>query len=204
MVELNPAKWGKKKEKKKSRIRRFFEGMPATKAVTAVGKQVGKVTSSARKNIDKLKIGEKLSNLPGSVAKAAGGGVTTVAATVGSNISKLRKGEKGYTKGKSYKTTAEQRAKTFKSDKGKSKKDKSFNKGYDKKDHVSSAYERRQKDLTAKTQSNAAESHKLWKEEQARLAKLRRENPEKYKTVKKQIEAKRAARKAKRSGVNMA
>ena len=201
MVELNPAKWGKKKEKKKSRIRRFFEGMPATKLATAVGKQVGK----ARKNIDKLNLGEKLSNLPGSVAKAAAGGGITVAGKVGSTISNLRKGEKGYTKGKSYKTTAEQRAKTFKSDKGKSKKDKSFNKGYDKKDHVSSAYERRQKDLTAKTQSNAAERNKQWKAEQARLAKLRRENPEKYRKVKKEIEANRAARKAKRTGgVNMA
>ena len=198
MVQLNPAKWGKKEkeEKKKSRVRKFFEGMPATKAVTAASKQVGKVAGSAKRNIDKLKLGEKLSNLPGSAAKTAGRGAVIAAGTVGSNISKLGKGKKG----KSYKRTVEQRTADFKADRGKSKGEKSFNKGYDKKDHVDSAYERRQKDLTAKTQSNAAKSNKQWKEEQARLSKLRRENPEKYRKVKKEIEK---AREDRRGGFMM-
>ena len=198
-----------KTKKKKNRFQRYIDQMPATKAFTAtknlVGsnfKKAGEVTKPIRENIGKLKIGKKIADSPGVKF------ITNTPNRVVSGLNRVRKAvtgqEPGPRKGQSYKTTPTQRAKTFKSDKKKSKKDKSYNKGYDKKDHVSSAYERRQKDLTATTQANAAESHKQWQAEQARLAKLRRENPEAYKKAKKQIEADRAARKAKRSGVNMA
>ena len=197
------------RKKEKNRFRKFIDRMPATKAFTStknlVGsnfKRAGEVTKPVRENIGKLQIRKRIADAPLNKF------ITDTPNRLTSGFNRVRKAvtgqEPGPRKGESYKTTAEQRAKTFKSDRKKSKKDKSYNKGYDKKDHVDSAYERRQKDLTAKTQSNAAKSNKQWKEEQARLAKLRRENPEKYRKVKKEIEAARAKRKAERSGVNMA
>lgn len=66
------------------------------------------------------------------------------------------------------KKVASDRHKTFKEDrKIKDKSKKSFNKGRDKKDHVSSAYERRQKDADKAMRAAAAERHKAWKASRA-------------------------------------
>ena len=68
------------------------------------------------------------------------------------------------------KKVASDRNKTFKEDrKIKDKGQKSYNKGRDKKDHVGSAYERRQKDADTAMRAAAAARHKAWKE--ARAAK---------------------------------
>ena len=82
---------------------------------------------------------------------------------------------------------AKKRTKTFKEDrKIKDKSKKSYNKGKAKKDHVGSAYERRQKDADKAMRDAAAKRHKAWKE--ARAAKKADKN--RKKTIKKQTGSK--------------
>ena len=72
---------------------------------------------------------------------------------------KAYKEEKKNKQPKTAKQTATDRHKTFKADRKLPLGEKSFNKGRPKSEWVKSAYERRQKDATKRTQSAAAKSH---------------------------------------------
>jgi len=84
--------------------------------------------------------------------------------------------------------TAKKRTKTFKEDrKIKDKSKKSYNKGKDKKDHVGSAYERRQADAKKDMQDAARKRHEAWLQARADKKKAKNKKKETKKNTKARV-----------------
>jgi hypothetical protein len=102
-------------------------------------------------------------NAPGSYASVVSKTVKKSQSKASSNRNTSSKNQT-----KTAKETASDRHKTFKADRKLPLGEKSFNKGRPKSEWVKSAYERRQKDATKRTQAAAAKSHDAFQKKHGR------------------------------------